>query len=52
MNFLLQWYVSKPTQSVFGLELPHTVGVEEVVEGHAHQGVPAVAEVSLTTATR
>ena len=34
---ILQWYDEEPTQSVFGLQLPHTVRVEEVVEGHTHQ---------------
>ena len=51
LYFLLQWYDEEPTQPVFGLQLPHTVRVEEVVEGHAHQLMATVAKVPFATAT-
>ena len=37
---------------MLGLELPHAVGVQHVVEGHPQQVLPRVAQVTLTAATK
>ena len=39
--FLLLLY--RPTEPVLGLELPHAVGVQHVVEGDPQQVLPRVA---------
>lgn len=37
------------TEPMLGLQLPHAVGVEEVVEGHPKKLPPSVTQVPLTT---
>ena len=37
---------------MLGLELPHAVGVQHVVEGDPQQVLPRVAQVTLTAATK